>query len=190
MSADALSDLILLLVCAAGAWVQWRNRPALAVALGLVGLAAFFGVMRFSAVPGTLGPHRFASLLAAVAAFPLLAAALRWPDGPLATRFTAVGRFVITVGGVGILLTMMGVDWWQMAVPGLAVLVIAWTMIQARGALGVAGVLVLIASFAIAATGKPDTLYLGVFNPTQAMHYTLATALALLALQGPLREVH
>ena len=99
MNPDALSDLVLLLVCAAIPWFHLRQRPAVAVAAGLIGLAACLGVLRwYSGWAEMLGPHRFTSLLAACAAFPLLASGLRWPDAPLATRGAAVGRFVLVVG--------------------------------------------------------------------------------------------
>jgi hypothetical protein len=99
MNPDALSDLVLLLVCAAVLWFHLRQRPAVAMAAGLIGLAACLGVLRYSGWAEMLGPHRFTSLLAACAAFPLLASGLRWPDAPLATRGAAVGRFVLVVGG-------------------------------------------------------------------------------------------
>ena len=182
MNPDALSDLVLLLVCAAILWFHLRQRPAVAVAAGLIGLAASLGVLRYSGWAEMLGPHRFASLLAACAAFPLLAAGLRWPDAPLATRATAVGRFVLIVGGVGIALTLSNVALWRDVVPGVSALVIAWTVVQQRNAWGMAGTLALLASFAVAATGKADSNYLGLFNTVQLMHYTLALALALLAV--------
>ena len=182
MNADALSDLVLLLVCGTIVWFHRRERPALAVAAGLIGLAACLGVFRYSGWAEMLGPHRFASLLAACAAFPLLAAGLRWPDAPLATRATAVGRFVLIGGGVGIALTLSNVALWRDVVPGVSALVIAWTVVQQRNAWGMAGTLALLASFAVAATGKADSNYLGLFNTVQLMHYTLALALALLAV--------
>jgi len=47
---------------------------------------------------------------------------------------------------------------------------------------GLAGTLALLGSFVVAATGKADSNYLGLFNNVQLMHYTLALALALLAV--------
>ncbi len=187
MNLDALSDLVLLLVCGGVVWFHLRQRPALAVAAGLIGLAACLGVLRYSGWAEMLGPHRFASLLAACAAFPLLASGLRWSEVPLATRATAVGRFVLVVGGVGIALTLAGVALWRDVVPGVSALVIAWTVVQQRNAWGMAGTLALLGSFVVAATGKDDSSYLGLFNATQLMHYTLALGLALLAV-GATRE--
>lgn len=183
MNLDALSDLVLLVVCGAVVWFHLRLRPALAVAVGLIGLAAGLGVLRFSGWTEMLGPHRFASLLAACAAFPLLAAALRWPDAPLATRASAAGRFVLVLGGVGIALTLTGVSMWRDVVPGVSALVIVWTVVQQRSPTGIVGALLLVGSFVVAATGKPDTQYLGLFNTTQALHYLLAAGVGLLALR-------
>ena len=183
MNADASSDLVLLLVCASIAWRSMQARPAVAVATALIGAAALLGVLRYSGVPLVWGPHRFASLLAACAAFPLLAAGLRWPDAPLATRYAAVGRFVVVWGGVGVALTVLGVNLWRDVVPGLSAVLIVWTVVQQRSASGIVGALLLVGSFVVAATGKPDTLYLNFFNSTQALHYLLAAGL--LALVWP-----
>ncbi|MBC7918831.1 MAG: hypothetical protein H7Y28_13570 [Rhodoferax sp.] len=185
MNADALSDLVLLLVCGAVVWFHLRQRPALAIAAGLIGLAAALGVLRYSGWAEMLGPHRFASLLAACAAFPLLAATLRWPDAPLAKRASAAGRFVLVVGGLGIALTLSGVSLWRDVVPGVSALVIVWTVVQQRSTTGIVGALLLVGSFVVAATGKPDTQYLGLFNSTQALHYLLAAGLGLLTLRAP-----
>ncbi len=177
MNADALSDLVLLLVCAGIAWRSKSARPAVAVASALIGAAAMLGVLRYSGVPLVWGPHRFASLLAACAAFPLLAAGLRWPEAPLSARYAAVGRFVVVWGGVGVALTVMGVGLWSQVVPGLSAVVIVWTAIQLRSLSAILGALLLVGSFVVAATGKPDTLYLNQFNSTQALHYLLAAGL-------------
>ena len=243
MNADALSDLVLMLVCASIAWRSRQTRPAVAIATTLIGAAALLGVLRYSGVSMLWGPHRFASLLAACAAFPLLAAGLRWSDGALATRHAAVGRFVVVWGGVGIALTVMGVTPLREAmpselflvlvflataiplvtaagvllmvyiifigrariawggaiivlmaltvaplrdvVPGISALLILWTVVQQRSVTGIVGALLLVGSFIVAATGKPDTQYLNVFNSTQALHYLLAAGLGLLTWPRP-----
>ena len=187
MNADALSDLVLLLVCASMARRSKHARPAVASAAALIGAAASLGVLRYSGVPLVWGPHRFASLLAACAAFPLLAAALRWPDAPLSTRYAAVGRFVVVWGGVGIALTVLGVGLWSQLVPGLSAVLIVWTVVQQRSLAGILGALLLVGSFVVAATGKPDTVYLNAFNSTQALHYLLAAGLLGLVWRQPNR---
>lgn len=185
MNADALSDLVLLLVCAAVVWRNLHTRPAIAVGVGLIGVAAMLGVLRFSGVAMVYGPHRFFSLLSACAAFTLLAAGLRWPDAAIAKRPAAVGRFVVLVGGVGVALTVMGFGLWSQLVPGASAILIVWTALQHRSASAIAGALLLVGSFVVAASGKSGTMYLGYFNSTQALHYLLAAGIALLALPEP-----
>jgi hypothetical protein len=184
MNADAVSDFVLLLVCAMLAWRHLRTRPAVATAAALIGLAALLGVLRYSGLAVVWGPHRFFSLLAACAAFPLLAAALRWPDAPLAQRGAAVGRFVLVAGGVGVAMTVSGVAWWSQVVPGLSAALIVATVLQRRSVVAIAGALLLVGSFVVVVAGNPDTLYLDFFNSTQALHYLLAGGLALLVWPG------
>lgn len=182
MNADALSDLVLLVVCALIAWRDARTRPAIAVGAGLVGAAALLGVLRFSGLAQVVGPHRFLSLLAACCAFTLLAVGLRWPEGALASRRAAVGRFVVVFGGLGIGLTVSGVfplTLWRDVVPGLSAVLILVTALQLRSPVAIVGALLLAASFGVAATAKPDTVYLQIFNGTQALHYLMAAGLAL-----------
>lgn len=102
MNADAFSDLVLALICALVFFRRIRDMPGLAIPALLVGVAACFGVLRFSGVAVALGPHRYASLFAACAAFPLLAYALRFPDDPIARRLTAASRFAFLLGGTGV----------------------------------------------------------------------------------------
>lgn len=182
MNGDALSDLVLLLACAGSWWYVGAGRPAWRGAMLLLGLAAAFGVLRFSAVEWALGPHRFASLLAACAAFPLMLTALRWSRGPLALRPTAVGRFVVLAGGVGVALTQVVTPLWSQLVPGLSALAIAWTVWQHRSLGGMVFGTVLLASFAVAALMPADALVGGMFNRTQAFHCLLAVAVAGLGL--------
>ena len=181
MNADAFSDLVLLLVCAAIAWRDWRGRPAIAIGALLIGIAAFLGVLRFSGVDALLGPHRFFSMLSACVAFTLIAAGLRWPDAPLATRMAAAGRFVVVFGGLGVGLTALGVALWKDLVPGVSALVIVVTAFQQRSPRAIAGALLLVASFVVAALYAKINPYLSPLNSTQALHYLLAAGLALLA---------
>ena len=77
------------------------------------------------------------SLLAACVAFLLMLTALRWPEAPLAKRATAVGRFVVLVGGFGVAVSQMGAPLWAQVVPGVSAMVIAWTMLERRSVPGV-----------------------------------------------------
>lgn len=83
MTPDSFSDLALFLVCLGILhrcwWVQ-TDRAAIGLAGLLIGFAAALGVLRFSTWTeiGDLvkGVHQFASVLAAVAGFPMLALGL------------------------------------------------------------------------------------------------------------------
>ena len=177
MNGDAWSDAVLAAVCFFLVIRYGRVLPGLAIAVGLIGLAATFGILRFSGWDTFLGPHRFTSLFAACTAFPLLALVLRWPDAPSAVRATAAVRFALIVGGVGIALSISGISLWSLLLPGASAILITWTMIQRRNSLGLAGAAALLAGFAAAAAGKAADGYLGVFNHTQFLHYCLAVAL-------------
>ena len=176
MNADAISDLALLLACAASAWWVGAGRAAWRGAMLLLGLAAGMGVLRYSGWALALGPHRFFSLLAACVAFWLMAAALRWPQEPLARQATAVGRVVVLLGGLGVAISLLGAGWWAQLVPGLSALVLAWTMVQRRSVPGLLGSAALVASFGVAALAAADAELLGLFNKTQVLHYLLALA--------------
>lgn len=187
MNADAVSDLVLLLACALSGAACGARRPAWRGAMLLLGLAAAAGVLRYGGLVGALGPHRFLSMLAAVVAFVLMLVALRWPTDPLAVRTTAVGRFVVVVGGLGVLLNLTIAPWWSQAVPAAVALALLWTVLQARSGLGLLGCLALLGSFAVALAGSAvDSL--GWINRTQALHYLLAVAVVLLGWAGTRRR--
>ena len=65
MNADALSDLILALVCAYLGWSAGRQRAAWTGGMLILGIASTLGVLRFSEVPWALGPHKFMSVFSA-----------------------------------------------------------------------------------------------------------------------------
>lgn len=173
MNADALSDLVLALVGLSIARQQLRVRPALAVGALLIGLAAAMGVLRYAGLSEALGPHRFLSLLAACAGFPLLALAVRWPDDPIARHVTAAGRFVLIAGAIGVVLTLAGATLWRDLLPAAAVLAIALTAVEQRQAPLIIAALALIAALVIAGL----QLSVGPLNTVQALHYLLAIGL-------------
>ena len=181
MNADALSDLVLALVCVALAVVQWHRRPALAQACGMIGLAASFGVLRYAGIDFALGPHRFFSLLAACAAYPLLAVALRWPDGDVGRRANAAARFVLIFGAIGVAVHLSGLTLWRQIVPVISVLMIVVTAIRLKHPREIFGALLLIFSLLVAGLGQTPDFALGPFNALQAMHYLMAAGFALLA---------
>jgi len=182
MNADAVSDLALALVCALVFARRIRDLPGLAIPALLVGLAACLGVLRFSGVAFALGPHRYASLFAACAAFPLLAYALRYPGDPVARCLSAASRLAFLLGGVGVAATVLGAAKWGDATAGLSALAIFWTTLFAGDFLKLAGAVALIASFAVVLAVPPETHYFGFFTQVQGLHYLLCLAFAALTL--------
>jgi hypothetical protein len=193
MTADALSDLALALVCA---WIAARclggarPRAGIGVAAVLIGLAAVLGVLRFSTwAPfneAVRGAHQFASLVAAVGAFPLLAFSLHQPDSPLATRRAGAWWLVFVVAGAGVAAVVLGVKVWARVAPLLSCVWIGHAVLFKRAgahrALGAAGLACLLAAFAATLLmATPEQQLLGLFTRVQLLHYLMAVALCLLA---------
>ena len=181
MNANALSDLILALVCAYLGWSAGRQRAAWTGGMLILGIASTLGVLRFSEVPWALGPHKFMSVFSACVSFTLFAIALRWPFSPTSTRMAAAGRFIVLVGGFGVSAALTVAPWWGQALPGLSIILIVATMLQRKSLVGILGALSLVGGFAVFAAVKPDVLLAGMFNKVQALHYLLAIGLLLLS---------
>lgn len=177
MNADAISDLILAVVAFSIAFVQLRQRPALAIGCGLIGLAAAIGTLHYQYGELFAGPHRFTGLVAASAGFPLLVIALRWPDDSVAQRITAAGRFALLVGSFGVVISVSGFDTRRMLVPLGSVLLICATALVTRRVMPLGAALVFIVSLAAGATGEE---MLGPLSGIQWLHYLLSLALLLL----------
>ena len=183
MNGAGASDLVLALVCGWLVATRMARQPGLGLAALLIGVAAVLGVLRFGGVDLVTGPHRFASILSAVAAFALLAWALRWPDDPIASRFAGAARAVLLLGGIGVTATLTGVTGWGAAVSAVSAVVIMVTMVQRRNLVGIAGAGVLFTAMAAAAAGKAAP-----FDSTIVLHLGLAAALALLAQASDLKQ--
>ena len=181
MNADALSDLVLAMVCVALAAANWRTRPALAQACGMIGLAAGFGVLRYFEIDFALGPHRFFSLLAAGAAYPLAAVAMRWPDGDVGRRANAALRFGLLFAALAVALHLSGLTFWRQLVPVISVLMIVVTAIRLKKSRPIFGSLLLVFSLLVAGFGQAPDFVIGPLNAIQAMHYLMAAGFALLA---------
>jgi len=177
MNADTLSDLVLAVMCAAIAGRNWRMRPALAQACALLGLAAGFGVLRFAGLEQAIGPHRFFSLFAACAGFPLLAAAIAWPDDPVARRAPAATRTMLLTGAIGLTISSTGFIWWRQIVPVLSILAILRATMLDRSTNGIFGALLMTGSLVMAAIGQASPVALGPLTTMQWMHYLMASGL-------------
>ena len=89
-------------LCLVTLWLATRSQSpvALRLACTLFAAAAVLGVLRFSGIYPLVGWHQFASMLGAMAALPMLAVCVLWPDS-LVTRNT---RFAwIFMGGMAVL---------------------------------------------------------------------------------------
>jgi hypothetical protein len=107
---------------------------ALRLACALFATAAVLGVLRFSGLYPIPSWHQFASMLGAVAAFPLLAVAIVWPDALVtrSTRFAWIFMGVMAVLGV----LIVGAGQKRVVADALAVLsVVAMVFTLARGGL-------------------------------------------------------
>jgi hypothetical protein len=172
MNGDALSDLLLAVACAV---LAARARPGMRLSIGLVGVAAFCGVLRYSGVAAALGPHGFFSLLAACAGLPLLGASLAWPDSDIAARYAGAARFLLFASGLALLLTVRApfLAWPQVA-PGAAVLLMLGAALRDRAPLVLAGAALLASTFALFAL---HVQLLPHFNGIQQLHVLMAAAL-------------
>lgn len=176
MNGNAASDLVLALVCGWVVATKMARQPGLGLAALLIGVAAALGVLRFSGLEAVAGAHRFASLVAACAGFPLLAWAVRWPDDPIAATAAGASRAALLAGGIGVGATVLGLAAWGQGVAAISALVIVVTVLQRREAAGIAGASALVVALGAAATGKAAP-----FDATVVLHLGMAAALGLLA---------
>lgn len=185
MNGDALSDLLLAVVGFFFAWRLFAPRPGLAIGMGLIGLAAGFGVLRFSGFEEMLGPHRFTSLLAGCAGLPLIAASIRWTKDSLATRVNAAAYFAVIIGALGlVLVAVVKLSGWAQLVPVLCALLLLLTALQRRNLTATLGSVLLIGGFAVSAARDS----IGPLNSIQLLHMLMAVGLSLLAHNARPRE--
>jgi hypothetical protein len=184
MNGDALSDLLLAAVTLFLAWRLSSRRPGIAIAMAVIGVAAACGVLRYLGVEEALGPHRFFSLVAACAGLPLLAASVCWPEAPLATRAAAGARFVVLVGGIGVVIVVVfNVALWSDAAAAISALLLMAFALRRRKLIAIAASLALIAGFAISISGA----VLGPFNALQGFHILLILSFSLMGWEAQVK---
>lgn len=169
MSSMAFTDGFLALV---SLWLASRAQApvALRLACALFAAAALLGVLRFSGIYPLPTWHQFASMLGAMAAFPLLAVAIVWPDALVtrSTRFAWI--FMCAMAVLGVLIVGAGQK--RVVADGLAVLsVVAIVVTLARaglwrgalaGALMLAGLVLFAAKVSVGGVLVPgDLLHIG-----------------------------
>jgi hypothetical protein len=180
MSGDAWSDLLLSTVALIIAMREIKMRPGMALACGLIGVASLLGVFSFSGVAAAVGPHDFASLLAACVGMPLLAISLYWDDGVLANRLTAAARFSLVAAAISVILVpMLQFNQWSSVTAATSGLLILVAALKSRSPASIAGSIILAACFALSVANWT----LAPLNADQQLHVLLATSLALLALR-------
>lgn len=176
----AVSDLVLALVCAFVAWRAARERPGIALACGTIGAAAFVGVMRFSGLEAATGAHKFLSLIGGVAALPLLAASLAWPDAKAATNIRDASLALLVCSAVGIALVAgAGFAIWGQAVPAASVVAMLVCAVRERADGRVLGAAALLVTFYLVSANRTQ---IAGFAPIEVLHYGMAAGLLLLCL--------
>jgi hypothetical protein len=146
--------------------------PLMRLSAGLVSAAAWLGVLRFSGLYVDTAPHRFVSMVAGVAAFPALAAAVAMPKARVVTEgrlalvvmvlAAVVGAAIITVSGSRLYLNLASLS---------AILLIASVSFRARNMVGGISALAMLAGslcFAMQFSPTPR------LQPADALHLALA----------------
>jgi hypothetical protein len=169
MSSLAITDGAL---CLVSLWLASRAQSPVALRLAgaLFATAAGLGVLRFSGIYPLPSWHQFASMLGAMAAYPLLAVSVLWPDALVTrnTRFAWIFMCVMAVLGV----LIVGAGQKRVVADGLAVLSVVAVLITLaragiwRGALAatvmLAGLVLFAAKVAVGEALMPgDLLHLG-----------------------------
>jgi len=164
-------------LCMVTLWLASRAQSpvALRLACALFATAALLGVLRFSGIYPLPTWHQFASTLGAMAAFPLLAVAVVWPDALVTrnTRFAWIFACFMAVLGV----LIVGAGQKRVVADGLAVVsVIAVVFSLARAGLwrgALAGTLMLAGLVLFAAKVSVG----GVLVPGDLLHIGMALGL-------------
>jgi hypothetical protein len=176
LTPEAGTDLLLAVVCGGFLWREWRRSPGIAVAMAVLGLAATFGVLRFSDVSWVLGPHQFLVLVSSTAAMPLLAWSLRWPASLPALQPRAACMSIVFGGALGVVIGgLLDFKPWRgicLLISVGLLLVAAWNRRQPRVFAGVA---------LLVATGAVQTAQWSPvpWPPTAIAHVLLALGLVL-----------
>lgn len=196
MTPDSFSDLALCLVCLAivhRSWWAQTDRAAIGLAGLLIGFAAALGVLRFSTWTelGELvkGTHQFASVLAAVAGFPMLALGIVRPDSTIARYRAGAWWCAFVIGSFGIAVWVLGFKPWAQLVPALSALTMLVALRQSEPGrnrlLRALGIGFLFAGFTAVVLLTPTELLFGLVSRVQLLHYALVIGLSLLVIGAP-----
>ncbi len=177
MNGEVMAELLLALTTGVLGWRAYARRPGVALSMDLIALAALLGALEYAGVVAVTGPHHFASLLAATAGMPLLAVALRWPTGEVASRAQAASRFMLFAVAMGVLLvvTCQFTLWAQLA-PAVAAVVLLVSALQSGGKQAISGALLLMGCFSLSVLN----LTLTPLSGEQQFHVMFTLSLSLL----------
>ncbi len=171
MAADAFSDGVLALVCLALVLAHRRYNQGLVLAYGVIGVVAAVGALRYSFFPALSSAHALGSLLASVAAIPLLACSLLWQDKRIALHWRTAWLFLFINSAIGLWVAAMGLqDWWQNICAVAALLILTGHVARQRDLLSINGLLFVIAAFVVHSVQWRA----GLFSTVQLLHYLLA----------------
>ncbi len=146
--------------------------PLMRLSAALVSAAAWLGVLRFSGLYADTAPHMFVSMVAGVAAFPALAAAIATPKARIVTEWrlalvvvifaAVIGAAIITASGSRLYLNLTSLS---------AILLIAFVSFRARNTIsGVSALVMLAGSLCFATTFSPTPM----LQPADVLHLALA----------------
>lgn len=184
MNGDALSDLVLSLVCLLLFALHRRGRPGLAFSCAALGITAAFGVAKLVGVAQAAGPHRFLVLLTSCVGLPLLADSVTFPDGePARTRRgAALFLFMGTMLAV-LLVVVLNLKFLLQLLPALSVLVLLIATLRDRRPLPILGAALFAATFAVLLA----KVSLHGLSDAQVLHYGMAAAMLLIVGIRPRR---
>lgn len=175
----AVSDLVLVLACAFIAARTAKARPGVALACATIGIAAVFGVVRFSGVADVSGAHRFLSLIGGTAALPLLAASMAWPHSKAATTPRGAALMLLVASALGVAIVVgAGFALWGQAVPAASAIAMLVCLIRKRDPRKIGGATLLVVTFGLVA----GNVLIGPLEPLEILHYGMTVALLLLCL--------
>ena len=178
MNWQAGLDALLMVVALWAALGPARAMPAGQLGCLILAAAALLGTLRFSGVLPLPPLHMFVSALGACVAMPLLAAAVLWPQRPVArvTRFAWVLGVILAVLYV-LVGVVAGIQWWTAVWAVLSALAIIGVAVVRRQWLVVAAGASMLAAFVLFAL----KVSLADWRPGEFLHLGLAIGLGFFA---------
>ncbi len=172
----AMTDALLCVVTAWGA-SRASLQPALRLACGLLAIASFLGVLRFSGVYPLPSLHLFFSMLGAISALPLLAIAVVNPASQVASTVRFAWIFFVASGAVGVLcVSLAGIRLVSDAAALIAVLcILIFSLFKHAAISAVIGLILLLGLLSMALKWQ----VVGFLQSADLLHLSLAVGIFL-----------